>query len=240
MIYVLSEITLLLKHISDIIPEKCMNDKVLVDTQSLNTEAKILFAAKREFLDKSFSGTSVRTIAEKAGLTTGALYNKFKDKDSIFAALIGNVFNEFLSLLKQTHTDSSDDGFYSMKTTDVSFITEVSRRRFIRMLDFFYDNYDEMRLVICNSKGSSYENAFDEVIELMEAETIRWLKKDGINVTRRTEFFIHVTVSSHFENMKEIFYHNLEKSEALDYVLDFNAYHCGGWKQYWMEQINGK
>lgn len=217
-----------------------MNNKVLVDTQSLNTEAKILFAAKREFLDKGFAGTSVRTIAKKAGLTTGALYNKFKDKDSIFAALIGNVFDEFLSLLKQGHNDSSDGGFYSLKTTNISLITELSRQRFIRMVDFFYDNYDEMKLIICSSKGSSYEHVFDKVIELMEAETIRWLKKDGITVSRRTKFFIHVMVSSHFENLKEIFYHNLKKSEALEYVLDFNAYHCGGWKQYWMEQINGK
>ena len=213
-------------------------NKVLVDTKSLNTEAKILFAAKKEFLDKSFAGTSVRAIAEKAGLTTGALYNKFKDKDSIFAALVKNVFDEFLILLK--HKDSSDDGFYSMKTTDISFITEVSRQRFIRMLDFFYDNYDEMKLIICSSKGSSYEHIFDKAIKLTEAETVRWLKKDGITVSRRTSFFIHVMVSSHFENLKEIFYHNLKKPEALEYVLDFNAYHCGGWKQYWMEQINGK
>ena len=74
----------------------------------------------------------------------------------------------------------------------------------------------------------------------MEAETILCLKKDGKTVSRRTKIFIHVMVSSHFENLKEIFYHNLKKSEALEYVLDFNAYHCGGWKQYWMEQINGK
>ncbi|MGP1530406.1 MAG: TetR/AcrR family transcriptional regulator, partial [Treponema sp.] len=38
--------------------------------------------------------------------------------------------------------------------------------------------------------------------------------------------------------LKEIFYHNLKKSEAVEYVLDFNIYHCAGWKQYWMEQVN--
>ncbi|MGI5172634.1 TetR/AcrR family transcriptional regulator [Treponema sp. OMZ 840] len=217
-----------------------MIEKVLVAKDNLNTEAKILFAAKEEFLNKGFAGTSVRTIAEKAGLTTGALYNKFKDKDAIFAALIGNVFDEFLKILKESHDGSSEKGFYSIKTTDISLITELSRERFIRMVDFFYDNYDEMKLIICSSKGSSYEHVFNDAVEFLEAETIRWLKKDGISVSRRTKFFIHVTVSSHFENMKEIFYHNLKKNEALEYILDFNAYHCGGWKQYWMEQINGK
>ena len=42
-----------------------------------------------------------------------------------------------------------------------------------------------------------------------------------------------------FENLKEIFYHNLKKSEAVEYILDFNVYHCAGWKQYWMEQVKG-
>ena len=39
-------------------------------------------------------------------------------------------------------------------------------------------------------------------------------------------------------DLKEIFYHDLKKAEAVDYALDFNVYHCAGWKQYWMEQIN--
>ena len=45
----------------------------------LNTREKILNAAKREFLEKGFAGTNVRAIAEKAGVTTGALYNLFKN-----------------------------------------------------------------------------------------------------------------------------------------------------------------
>ena len=213
-------------------------EKILADKDKLNTRAKILQAAKKEFLDKGFAGTNVRTIAEKAGVTTGALYNLFNNKDGIFEALVSGVFDEFLNTM--SHSDLLESQNFGMKTSDLSAIIELSQRRFLRIIDFFYDNWDAMKLIVCCSKGSSYERIFDKAIDATEKETVQLLKLDGIKMTRSKKFFIHVMVTSHFENLKEIFHHNLKKSEAVEYVLDFNAYHCAGWKQYWMEKINGK
>ena len=201
----------------------------------LNTREKILDAAKREFLNKGFAGTNVRAVAQRAGVTTGALYNLFKNKDGIFEALVGGVFNEFLNIL--AYNDVFEARELDMKAGDLSEITEMSRRRFLRMIDFFYANRDAMKLLVCCAKGSSCEHIFDKAIDLTEKETLRLLTMDGVKMSRRIKFFIHVMVTSHFENLKEIFYHNLKKSEAVEYVLDFNIYHCAGWKQYWMEQV---
>ena len=213
-------------------------EKILADKDKLTTRAKILQAAKKEFLDKGFAGTNVRTIAEKAGVTTGALYNLFNNKDGIFEALVSGVFDEFLNTM--SHSDLLESQNFGMKTSDLSAIIELSQRRFLRIIDFFYDNWDAMKLIVCCSKGSSYERIFDKAIDATEKETVQLLKLDGIKMPRSKKFFIHVMVTSHFENLKEIFHHNLKKSEAVEYVLDFNAYHCAGWKQYWMEKINGK
>ena len=59
-------------------------EKIFADKDELNTRTKILHAAKQEFLNKEFADTNVRAIAEKAGVTTGALYNLFDNKDGIF------------------------------------------------------------------------------------------------------------------------------------------------------------
>ena len=201
----------------------------------LNTREKILNAAKREFLEKGFAGTNVRAAAQRAGVTTGALYNLFKNKDGIFEALVGGVFNEFLNIL--AYNDVFEARELDMKAGELSEITEMSQRRFLRMIDFFYANWDAMKLLVCCAKGSSFEHIFDKAIDLTEKETLRLLTMDGVKMSRRIKFFIHVMVTSHFENLKEIFYHDLTKSEAAEYVLDFNVYHCGGWKQYWMEQV---
>ena len=201
----------------------------------LNTREKILDAAKWEFLEKGFAGTNVRAVAQRAGVTTGALYNLFKNKDGIFEALVGGVFNEFLNIL--AYNDVFEARELDMKAGDLSEITEMSQRRFLRMIDFFYANWDAMKLLVCCAKGSSFEHIFDKAIDLTEKETLRLLTMDGVKMSRRIKFFIHVMVTSHFENLKEIFYHDLTKSEAADFMLDFNVYHCGGWKQYWLEQV---
>ena len=213
-------------------------EKILADKDELNTRAKILYAAKQEFFTNGFAATNVRAIAEKAGVTTGALYNLFNNKDGIFEALVSGVFDELLNTM--SHSELLESQNFGMKTSDLSAITEVSQRRFLKMIDFFYGNWDAMKLIVCCSKGSSYERIFDKAIDLIDRETLRWLKQDGVKMSRRIRFFIHVMVTSHFENLKEIFYHNLKKTEAVEYVLDFNIYHCAGWKQYWVKQIDGK
>lgn len=207
------------------------------DTTALNTKTKILCAAKQEFFANGFLNANVRTIAEKAGVTTGALYHLFKNKNNIFEELVDTVFDEFMDLAQ--HKATPDECGYNMKTSDLSAIMSISRHRFLSMVEFFFDNWDAMKLIICCSKGSSYEHVFDKAIAFAESETLYWLKYDGVAITRRIQFFIHVMVSSHFENLKEIFYHDLTKQEAIEYALDFNVYHCAGWKQYWMEQIKG-
>ena len=212
-------------------------EKILADRDELNTRAKILRAAKQEFFVNGFADTNVRTIAEKAGVTTGALYNLFNNKDGIFEALVSGVFDEFLDIV--VHHDGFDAENFGMKTSDLSTIIELSQHRFLKMIDFFYDNWDAMKLIVCCSKGSSYEHIFDKAIDITDRETLQWLEQDSVKMSRRIQFFIHVMVTSHFENLKEIFYHNLKKSEAIEYILDFNVYHCAGWKQYWMEQVKG-
>ncbi|HLE27755.1 MAG TPA: TetR/AcrR family transcriptional regulator [Anaerolineales bacterium] len=52
------------------------------------TRARLLKAAHALFLKKGFHGTSVREIADEAGLAVGGIYNHFADKEAIFAAVL--------------------------------------------------------------------------------------------------------------------------------------------------------
>ncbi len=211
-----------------------MGNKVLVSKDELNTRAKILFAAKQEFFAKGFLKANVRSIAQAVGLTTGAIYNQFKNKDSMFDALVGTVVNDFLHLIQGVTAE--DYAQYNMKTTELSVLAELSRSTFVKIIDFFYEHWDEMKLAMCCSTGSSYENIFDKAIRQKEMDVIACLKNDNIRISKRTEFFIHVMTSTEVSNLKEIFDHNLTKDEAELYITDINNYHCAGWKYYWLSQ----
>ena len=68
------------------------------------TRETVLQAAYELFLEKGYAATSVREIAERAGLALGGIYNHFANKDAIFSNLIidRHPFHQVLPLLQAT------------------------------------------------------------------------------------------------------------------------------------------
>jgi len=52
---------------------------------------KIVDAAKKLFSEKGYSATGLREIAESAGVSTGNIYNHFKNKKEIFNCILDPV-----------------------------------------------------------------------------------------------------------------------------------------------------
>ena len=51
------------------------------------SQQRIIEAAYELFLEQGYHGTSMRQIAERAGLTMGGIYNHFDGKESIWEAV---------------------------------------------------------------------------------------------------------------------------------------------------------
>ena len=51
------------------------------------TQARILDAAYSLFMEQGYHGTSMRQIVERAGVTTGGVYNHFASKEEIWVAV---------------------------------------------------------------------------------------------------------------------------------------------------------
>src|SRR3954451_15445159 len=51
------------------------------------TRAKLMEAARALIREKGYENTTLEEIAEKAGMTTGAIYGDFKNRDDLFIAL---------------------------------------------------------------------------------------------------------------------------------------------------------
>ena len=52
------------------------------------TKERLLISAKKEFVEKGYLQASLRNICKNAGVTTGALYFFFQDKEDLFAAIV--------------------------------------------------------------------------------------------------------------------------------------------------------
>ncbi len=64
-----------------------MEDKGASLSKGEITQQRIVEAAYELFLEQGYHGTSMRQIAERAGLTMGGIYNHFDGKESIWEAV---------------------------------------------------------------------------------------------------------------------------------------------------------
>ena len=65
------------------------------------TQAEIIQAAHRLFLNYGYHGTSMRQIAAEAGIALGGIYNHFASKEDIFVAVLveGHPFHDVMPAL---------------------------------------------------------------------------------------------------------------------------------------------
>lgn len=65
--------------------------------RSERSRGQILAAALARFSNVGYHGTTMRDIAEEAGVSTGSVYHQFADKESIFRALLDEYFAKVAS-----------------------------------------------------------------------------------------------------------------------------------------------
>jgi AcrR family transcriptional regulator len=68
--------------------------------RSRATRERLLAAAEKVFADKGYDGAKLSDIAEVAGVSVGAVYFRFKDKDALFLAIAESFIEETRGRLK--------------------------------------------------------------------------------------------------------------------------------------------
>ena len=64
-------------------------------------DPRLLSSAEAEFLNKGFVKADLKTICENAGITTGAVYKRYKGKEDLFCALVDNIAEQLDVFVKE-------------------------------------------------------------------------------------------------------------------------------------------
>lgn len=189
---------------------------------------KILACAKEEFLEKGFSDASLRTIAAKAGTTTGSIYSRFRDKEGLFEALVkpaaDHIIQMFVEVQEQFHALDEEKQPKVMN----DYVTSGMEG----MLDYIYDNFEVFQLLLDGSYGTKYHDFVEQLVKLETEYTYKFMETIHFDQEENdflTEEFIHIMTRAMFESMFEVVRHKMEKEKAKRYIKAIERYHFGGW-----------
>lgn len=90
-----------------------------------DTRDRILDAAEDVFNDRGFSGTTLNEIAEAAGVTRGAIYWHFKNKDDLFEAMCSRVRKPMTDIIEETANIGTEDPLGILSRSHESLMYEV-------------------------------------------------------------------------------------------------------------------
>lgn len=194
-----------------------------------NTRQKILNCCKQEFLENGFKNASMRNIASAAGVTTGAIYGYFKDKNALFEALINPVCDRVEAMFSEVSKEYySEDGSFSEMSTEKT-IAEIRK-----VYDLVYKYFDEFRLLVCSSEGSSKADFIHTLVDLEVVHTMNYIDnmkragKMGAMISKST---IHILSDSFINAILEPVRHNMSYETALKDAELIGRFYTGGWHQ---------
>jgi AcrR family transcriptional regulator len=79
-------------------------------TKGDRTRTEIIRAAHRLFLDQGYHGTSMRQVAQEAGIAVGGIYNHFPGKEEVFVAVLEayHPYHNILPAIQQARGETME------------------------------------------------------------------------------------------------------------------------------------
>lgn len=133
-----------------------------------NSKELIIRAGKKEFLKYGYKGASLRNICKQAGVTTGAFYFQFENKEQLLDEILRPVITYF-SAMVQKSTMEEFEGESSSADGDE------------QMLEMLWNYKEECQILLEGTAGTAYEKVFEELQEGLRQGFLLFFGKYGIS-----------------------------------------------------------
>lgn len=172
---------------------------------------RITEEALKEFNEKGYGGTSIRSIAKKSNTSVGNIYKYFKSKENLHENLIGSIYDRFVDYIKQFDkvelNDKAEIIFYQL-------VDEI--------MEIFNKNSVEISILLNQSKGSKYENCksiFADFVTRIVTEKMQYeLSLKGKRL--RDNFIISLISQSLLESIAIIVKERSDGAEVRRLILN--------------------
>ncbi len=200
------------------------------EADNKETRERLLESARSEFIEKGYAKASLRKICAGAGVTTGALYFFFKDKEDLFAGIVGQPYDGLKEILQRHFSEENE----IMSQEEMQEHIEAGHVEFTAaLIHHLYANYDAFTLLLTKAQGSRFEGCVDELVDTVEAnyqamseKMARLMPDKKVNSYMR-HWLTHMIIDAFIH----LFTHEKNERRALNNMSKIMSFLVKGWEK---------
>ena len=180
-----------------------------MSTPDRSIDPRLIESARKSFLKNGFIGASLSEICADAGVTTGALYKRYKGKDELFQACVQELLDQMEARVGvydgKDLSSCSDQKLLSLWCN-----TEENN---LEWMLFLNSNRDSFILLVRCANGSRYENFrhdFCEKMAIVDYPYLVELQKRGLARPDISREELHMLLTGFWELICEPFVHDFD------------------------------
>ena len=190
------------------------------------SHARVLAAAREEFLAYGFEKASMHRVGERCGLTAAGLYRHCRDKADLFDLLVSPAIGQ-LNTWMENHlarylTAVREDGTLQWQDSWIDMMREV-----------VYPHVEDYHLLLTCSSGTKYESFLHDLTQAAQERTLQYLpilREKGLAVREISPRELHLLYSAYVTALFEPVIHRYSLDESMRCLETIEAFFLPGWK----------
>lgn len=190
------------------------------------SHARVLAAAREEFLTYGFEKASMRRVGERCGLTAAGLYRHCRDKADLFDLLVVPAIRQ-LNAWMEEHLDRymtavREDGNLQWQDSWIDMMREV-----------VYPRVEDYHLLLTCSSGTKYESFLHDLTQSAQEQMLLCLpilRRKGLAIRDISPRELHLLFSAYVTALFEPVIHRYSLDESIRCLETIEAFFLPGWK----------
>lgn len=187
-----------------------------MSTRDTSIDPRLLQSARDEFMKRGFIKADLKTICDNAGVTTGAVYKRYKGKEELFCAVVkdtAEILNSFVAV-------RTDFDFSGMTDEEVRNTWAMNEEYVLDLFRTLWKIRGDFVLILERSAGTVYENYGHEFALRMTDAYVQYYeeaRKRGLTYIDISKSEMHVLCTAFWTTIYEPFVHKMTWKEIEEH-----------------------
>ncbi len=188
--------------------------------------ARIMAAAREEFLEFGYEKASMRSVGERCGMTAAGIYRHCRDKEDLFDQLVSPAA-ERINAWTEAHIDRYSQAIHVGKRA-------LWQDSWVDMMrEVVYPHMEEYHLLLVKSQGTKYADFLHDMTWQSQKRFCAYFpyfRARGYPVREIGAKELHLLLTAYVTALFEPVIHFYSQEEALNCLNTVEAFFLPGWK----------